>query len=102
MSDLRPENEIADGIHWIKSGHVNYYIIEDGDELLMVDTGMSKKPKQFYEYVKQELESKTLSKILLTHHHIDHIGGLYHLHEAFNPRIFAHPHYFFPNSHPLI
>ncbi|OLS18610.1 MAG: putative metallo-hydrolase YflN [Candidatus Heimdallarchaeota archaeon LC_2] len=89
MTDLRPGSEIADGIHWIKDTYVNLYITEHNDDLILIDTGLNKKAKQVFSYIKTELESRKISKILLTHHHVDHTRGLYALHDQFHSRIFV-------------
>ncbi len=89
MSDLRPNSEIADGIHWIK-GMSNSYIVETHDELILIDTGFNKKAKRIMEYIKTELEDRKVSSIFLTHHHTDHVNGAYHLHSIFHPNMFIH------------
>ena len=89
MTDLRPDSEIADGIHWIKDGYVNLYITEQDDDLILIDTGINKKAKGVFNYIRKELESKKISKILLTHHHVDHTRGLHALHDQFHSRIFV-------------
>ncbi len=89
MTDLRPNSEIADGIHWIKDGYVNLYITEQDEDLILIDTGINKKAKKVFEYIKTELESKKISKIMLTHHHVDHTRGLHALHDQFHSRIFV-------------
>lgn len=89
MTDLRPNSEIADGIHWIKDGYVNLYITEHDNDLILIDTGINKKAKKVFEYIKTELESRKISKIMLTHHHVDHTRGLHALHDQFHSRIFV-------------
>lgn len=89
MSDLRPNSEIADGIHWLKDRFVNNYIIENSGELVLIDAAFNKKAKGIMNYIKTELEDKKIAKIYLTHHHMDHRGGLHYLHEEFHPRIFV-------------
>ncbi|MHA2172195.1 MAG: MBL fold metallo-hydrolase [Candidatus Kariarchaeaceae archaeon] len=89
MNDLRPNSEIATGVHWIKDLFVNAYIIERGDELVLIDSGMNSKAKRILRYLKNELESQKISKILLTHHHIDHVGGLHYLNELLKPTIYT-------------
>ncbi len=89
MTDLRPNSEIADGIHWIKDSYVNLYIVERGNELILIDSGMNKKAKKIDKYVKQELEHRNISKVLITHAHLDHIGGLHHIHRHQHPNIYS-------------
>ncbi len=89
MSDLRPNSEIADGIHWLKDSYVNNYIIEYESDLILIDAGLDKKAKGIINYIRKELESKNIKKILITHHHLDHIGGLHYLYDIFHPMIYA-------------
>lgn len=89
MSDLRPNSEIAEGIHWIKDIYVNAYIVESGEDLILIDSGFNKKAKPILNYIREELESRNISKILLTHHHADHVGGLHHLHNHLHSRVFS-------------
>ncbi len=91
MTDLRPFSEIADGIHWVKDSYVNLYLIESGDDIIMVDSGLNKKAKNVMRYIRSELEDRRISKIYLTHHHADHIGGLHYLHDHFHTLNYAHP-----------
>jgi len=94
MTDLRPNSEIADGIHWIEHGFVNSYIVEDKehDELILIDTAMNKKAKKIIEYIRSELNDQIPAKVYLTHHHLDHMGGARKLQDEFHPRFFAHEH----------
>lgn len=89
MADLRPNSEIADGIHWLKDRHVNIYVVEKGDNLILIDSGMNKKAKVIEGYLKTELEHRKVEKILLTHHHMDHTGGLFHMQQYFHPTIYS-------------
>ncbi|MCE7734732.1 MAG: MBL fold metallo-hydrolase, partial [Candidatus Heimdallarchaeota archaeon] len=89
MTDLRPGSEIADGVHWLKDSYVNMYLIEHEDDLILIDTGINKKAKKVFRYIREELESRKISNIMLTHHHLDHIRGLHSLHEEFHSRIFV-------------
>ncbi|MHA2276768.1 MAG: MBL fold metallo-hydrolase [Candidatus Kariarchaeaceae archaeon] len=89
MTDLRPGSEITDGIHWLKDSYVNLYIVEHNEDLILIDTGINKKAKRVFEYIRKELESKKVEKILLTHHHLDHTRGLHRLHDEFHSRIFV-------------
>ncbi len=87
MVDLRPNSEIADGIHWIK-GYSNNYIIESGDDLILIDTNMNRKAKGIMRYIRSELSDKRVSKVFLTHHHVDHVNGAHVVEKVFHPIIY--------------
>lgn len=81
-----PENgaatEIAPGVLWIRLplpmalDHVNIYAFDEGDSWTVVDTGMhSKRDVALWEQVLEgPLEGRPVSRVVLTHHHPDHIG----------------------------
>jgi glyoxylase-like metal-dependent hydrolase (beta-lactamase superfamily II) len=74
---------IADGIHQVKLGMVNAYLVEDGPELIVIDTGTPSSDKTILAYV-QSLgrAARDVTAIAITHRHFDHIGGLAGLREA--------------------
>ena len=88
MTDLRPGSEIAEGVHWLHDTYVNMYLVEHDQDLILIDTGINKKAKKVFKYIREELESRKISNIFLTHHHVDHTRGLHSLHEEFHSRIF--------------
>jgi len=74
--------EVADGIHWIrlplpmKLDHVNIYALEDGDGWTVIDAGMnSRKGRALWEALMAgPLKSRPIKRVILTHHHPDHVG----------------------------
>lgn len=80
--DLTEAREVADGILWIRSplpmrlDHVNCYALDEGDSWTIVDTGMNTSMVRgaWEEILKGPLGAKPISRVILTHHHPDHIG----------------------------
>jgi glyoxylase-like metal-dependent hydrolase (beta-lactamase superfamily II) len=74
--------EVAEGIHWIrlplpmKLDHVNIYALEDGDGWTVIDAGMnSRKGRALWEALMAgPLQGKPIKRVILTHHHPDHVG----------------------------
>ena len=74
--------EVAEGIIWIRLplpmvlDHVNIYALDDGDSWTIVDTGIfSRRSVALWEFVLEgPLAGRPVSRVLLTHHHPDHIG----------------------------
>ena len=74
--------EVAKGVHWIrlplpmKLDHVNVYALEDGDGWTVIDTGMnSRKGRALWEALMAgPLQGRPIKRVLLTHHHPDHVG----------------------------
>ena len=75
--------EVASGIHWIRLplpmrlDHVNIYALEDEGGWTIIDTGIfSKKGKGLWaDLMAGPLGGKPIHRIILTHHHPDHVGA---------------------------
>ena len=74
--------EVAEGILWLRLplpmalDHVNVYALADADGWTLIDTGMnSRKTRDIWEAaLAGPLAGKTVARVLLTHHHPDHVG----------------------------
>ena len=66
------------------------YLINLG-ELILIDTGAGWSVEKIINNIKMlGFNSKNLSKILLTHCHIDHIGGMPEIKKRFGPKVYIH------------
>ena len=74
--------DIAPGIKWLrlplpmKLDHVNIYALEDGDGWCIIDSGFYSKRmvKTWGKILTEALGGKPVTRILVTHHHPDHVG----------------------------
>jgi glyoxylase-like metal-dependent hydrolase (beta-lactamase superfamily II) len=74
--------EIAVGVFWsrvalpFRLNHVNVYLIDDGDSWNVVDTGIANNHAQetWGRLLGGRMAGRPVSKILITHHHPDHVG----------------------------
>ncbi len=74
--------EVDSGILWLrlplpmKLDHVNIYALDEGDSWTIVDTGFhSKRGEAIWEgLLDGALGSKPVGRVVLTHHHPDHVG----------------------------
>lgn len=83
--------EIVDGVHLVEGGYANVYLIIDGEELTLVDTGMPWNAKRILRYLQRiGRKPSDISRILLTHHHIDHVGCAGELREKTGGKIAIH------------
>jgi glyoxylase-like metal-dependent hydrolase (beta-lactamase superfamily II) len=66
---------VAEGVHRIEDAYTNWYLVEDGDRLTVVDTGVPTSWGSFLDAVR-ELGRSTddVAAIVLTHAHFDHLG----------------------------
>ena len=56
--------------------HVNVYVIDEGDSWTIIDTGFwSKKTQSIWSEIKEKwFSDKPIGKVIVTHHHPDHVG----------------------------
>lgn len=74
--------EVAEGVLWLRLplpmalDHVNVYALADADGWTLIDTGMnSRKTRDIWKAaLAGPLAGKTVARVLLTHHHPDHVG----------------------------
>ncbi|MCD2174338.1 MBL fold metallo-hydrolase [Rhizobium sp. C4] len=74
--------EVAPGILWarlalpFRLNHVNIFLIEDGDGYAAVDTGIADDATReaWKALLSGPLKGKRLTRLIVTHHHPDHIG----------------------------
>ena len=72
---------------------VNSYLIDAGDELIIVDPGIGLPDS--IESLKKQVEEygysiESIRHIIITHLHVDHIGGAYYLQKASNAEVYIH------------
>ncbi len=73
---------VAPGILWLRLplpmalDHVNIYALDDGDGWTVVDTGLSsRRGKALWDsLLTGPLAGKPVNRVIVTHHHPDHIG----------------------------
>lgn len=74
--------EVSPGVLWLrlplpmKLDHVNVYAFDEGESWTIIDTGFSsKKAKAIWtDLIAGPLGGKPVSRVVVTHHHPDHIG----------------------------
>jgi glyoxylase-like metal-dependent hydrolase (beta-lactamase superfamily II) len=92
MTDMS-HDRFADGVHRFGDGIVNWYLIEDGGELTVIDTAWPRSWPQ----VERAVSSigrvvEDIRAILLSHGHGDHMGAAQDAHEATGLAVRAHRH----------
>ncbi len=74
--------EVAEGVLWLRLplpmalDHVNIYAFDDGDSWTVIDTGFRSKKSiaLWQEVLDGPLGGKPVGRVILTHHHPDHVG----------------------------
>jgi glyoxylase-like metal-dependent hydrolase (beta-lactamase superfamily II) len=72
--------EVAPGIRWLsmplpfKLDHINLWLLEDGDGLTIVDTGIgNEQTRSLWNHLLQN--QKPVKRVIVTHYHPDHAGN---------------------------
>ena len=88
--------EVAPGVLWLRLplpfrlDHVNVYLLEDGPGWTVVDTGIGdEETRAIWESVQPSvLESRPITRVIVTHYHPDHAGMAGWLCETTGARLF--------------
>ena len=84
--------QIVDGIHWVQGVRANCYVVLEGSDLTLIDTGMPRNAKKIMKYVAETLGRKPsdVKTIIVTHAHADHTGGLAELVKLTGAKVAVH------------
>jgi glyoxylase-like metal-dependent hydrolase (beta-lactamase superfamily II) len=84
--------EVAKGVHRFGSRFVNWYVVEDGRALTLVDAGLLGQWSQFTDAVERlGRRMADVEAIVLTHAHVDHTGFAERARTAASAAVHAHP-----------
>jgi hydroxyacylglutathione hydrolase len=80
-----------EGVHLVDGVNANVFLVIDGEELTVIDTGMPRNASKIMDYVNEiGREPSDISRILLTHCHIDHVGSAHDLKKLTNAKVAIH------------
>ncbi|HEV8193383.1 MAG TPA: MBL fold metallo-hydrolase [Ktedonobacterales bacterium] len=84
--------EVLPGIHRIDGVIANVYLLIEPQGLTLIDTGMPGSARKILDYVRRIGHSPhDITTILLTHQHVDHVGGAEELARTTGADVLAHP-----------
>ncbi len=84
--------KITDNIFLVPNVVANPYVIVDVDGLTLIDAGLPGSQKKILSYVAGlGKAARDITRIILTHSDMDHVGGLTALHKATGARTYASP-----------
>ena len=90
LTALRP-TEIAPGVHRLASRYENWYLLESGGRLTVLDAGLPGDWRDFCAALSRLGHTpEDVDAVLITHHHVDHAGNAERL-RSLGARIHAHP-----------
>jgi glyoxylase-like metal-dependent hydrolase (beta-lactamase superfamily II) len=69
------EADAAPGIHRIEDAYTNWYLVEEGSRLTVVDTGVRSSWESFHAALEHlGRHADQVEAVVLTHAHFDHVG----------------------------
>ena len=84
--DERPDAgdtmQVAPGVHWLRMplpfalGHINLWLLEDGDSWTIVDTGVDVEESErvWAKTFLETMDNRPVNRVIVTHLHPDHVG----------------------------
>ena len=91
--------EILPGVHVVPlavgagapGGVMNICLLVDGGQITMVDAGLPGSSAVVVAYLEEiRLAPQAIRRIIITHHHVDHVGGLTEMLELSGAEVWAH------------
>jgi glyoxylase-like metal-dependent hydrolase (beta-lactamase superfamily II) len=83
--------QVAPGVHRLSDAWTNWYLIEAGGRLTVLDAGLRRDWRYFRSALSRlNYSPSDIDAVLITHHHRDHAGNAERL-RASGARVFSHP-----------
>ncbi|MFC3349153.1 MBL fold metallo-hydrolase [Streptomyces echinoruber] len=84
--------EVADGVHLVDGGIVNWVVLAEGGELTLIDTGYPGDRRRLLDSLAAVGGSpEAVRAVLVTHAHNDHLGSAEYLRAAHGTPVLLHP-----------
>jgi glyoxylase-like metal-dependent hydrolase (beta-lactamase superfamily II) len=93
---------VADGVHRIEDAHTNWYLVEEGGRLTVVDAGVPASWDSLQEALAATgRRGSDIAALVLTHAHFDHVGIAERLRTQYGVPVYVHDNDVPLTRHPL-
>lgn len=83
--------QLTDHLYQIGLGSVNAFLLDGGDGLTLIDTGVPGSTEKLLAAIRKGGKNpEDIRRIMLTHWHPDHAGNVAELQQRFKARVYAH------------
>jgi glyoxylase-like metal-dependent hydrolase (beta-lactamase superfamily II) len=88
---MQLEQHVAPGIHRIEDAFTNWYLVEDGGRLTVVDSGLPASWGSLLQVLERlGHRPEAIEAVVLTHGHFDHVGFADRAHRDLGVPVYAH------------
>jgi glyoxylase-like metal-dependent hydrolase (beta-lactamase superfamily II) len=95
------EQNVADGVHRVEDAHTNWYLVQDGTRLTVVDTGLPRSWASLHAALRTlDRSVSDIEAVVLTHAHFDHMGFAERARRELGLPLWAHPQETSVVAHP--
>jgi glyoxylase-like metal-dependent hydrolase (beta-lactamase superfamily II) len=94
--------DVAPGVHRIEDGYVNWFLVQDGNDLTAVDAGMTQSwPSLIAALDALGRSTSDVKALVLTHAHFDHVGIAERMRTELHVPVYVHAADTPLTAHPL-
>ena len=94
--------DVAPGVHQVSDSYVNWYLVQDGTDLTVVDAGMPKSWASLEAALAELGRTRSdVRALVLTHAHFDHVGFAEQLRREWSVPVYVHTLDAPLTTHPL-
>jgi glyoxylase-like metal-dependent hydrolase (beta-lactamase superfamily II) len=94
--------DVADGVHRIEDAYTNWYLIEDGGRLTVVDAGVPRSWESLHDALRRlGRQASAVAAVVLTHAHFDHLGFAERARRELGVPVYVHENDVPLTRHPL-
>ncbi len=94
--------QVADGVHRVEDAYTNWYLVEDGDSVTVVDTAHPRSWRSLQDVLRRlGRGAGAVEAVVLTHAHFDHMGFAERARSELGVPVWAHEREVPVTRHPL-